>query len=86
MQLQTTTVGVTTPGGVPRFAEANAYQYALSITSGGSTIGLPAQSCPVNRTYEISNTPGGAAVGNTVPEENVASEDVPGWLEQFFSG
>jgi hypothetical protein len=86
LQLQNTAVSVSTPSGVPRFSEANAYQYSLSITSGGTTIALPAQSCPVNRTYEVSNAPGGPSTGSTVPEDQVDPDAVPGLLEQLFRG
>lgn len=85
-QLKQTTVAVSTPTGVPQFREANDYTYSLSLTSGGTTVAFPAQACDVDRTYQISNTPGGAGVGTTIPEENVDPDDVPGWLEQFFTG
>jgi hypothetical protein len=82
LALQQTSVQVSFPTGVPRISEDSGYKYTLSLTSGGQTFNFPNQTCPVLKTYQISNTPSGAVAGFSF--EYVEPEVVPTWLDQLF--
>jgi len=84
LALGSTEANVSLPTGLPRIAVDDNYSYVLSLQAGGTVFNFPGQTCSVEKTYEIANTPDGPGAGDVLDNEDVSSGDLTDWLGDLF--